>query len=74
VLVSLLLVYGLANAVQDFWLEQVVKRGWTDHRIPSLLRPGPSLAWAGLGVATVLVYLLVFRKRREPPRKAIIAA
>ncbi|MGH3130771.1 MAG: hypothetical protein ACRDNX_08140, partial [Gaiellaceae bacterium] len=32
---ALMLAYGAANAAQDFWLEQVVKRGWTERGIPS---------------------------------------
>ena len=36
---ALMLAYGLANAVQDAWLEQVVKRGWTSREIPSLIIP-----------------------------------
>ena len=34
-----MLAYGSVNLAQDFWLEQVVKRGWTDEAIPSALRP-----------------------------------
>jgi hypothetical protein len=71
---SLMVVYGLANAVQDFWLEQIVKRGWTDDRIPSMLRPKPTPAWGAVIVAAALVYLLVFHRRRRPPEEAIIAA
>ena len=33
--VALMLVYGLANALQDFWLEQLVKRGTTSLEIPT---------------------------------------
>ena len=38
--VALMLVYGLANALQDFWLEQLVKRGTTSLEIPSMIRAG----------------------------------
>jgi hypothetical protein len=38
--VSALFVYGVLNAAQDDWFEQVVKRGWTDAALPSFLRPG----------------------------------
>ncbi len=61
-LVSALVVYGLLNAAQDAWLEQVVKRGWTDSRMPSFLRPSLSLAWAGLVVAVAAAYALVGRR------------
>ena len=38
-LVSLMAAYGAANLAQDFWHEQVVKRGWTSWDIPSALVP-----------------------------------
>jgi hypothetical protein len=41
----LLAVYGAVNAAQDFWLEQVVKRGWTSHEIPGALEPRASWIW-----------------------------
>ncbi len=55
VYVSLALVYGLANAVQDGWLEQVVKRGSASKGLPNMLRPDISWAWAGIVVATAIV-------------------
>ncbi|MBD0291627.1 MAG: hypothetical protein ICV74_10265, partial [Thermoleophilia bacterium] len=45
---ALLLVYGLANAAEDAWNEQVVKRGTTEHAIPSVLLPSVSFAWGVL--------------------------
>jgi hypothetical protein len=57
VYLSVLLAYGLANAVQDFWLEQVVKRGWTDERLPTMTQPSFSIAWALLIAAAAAVYL-----------------
>jgi hypothetical protein len=65
VYLSLMLVYGFANAVQDFWLEQVVKRGTTDAAIPSFLRPSLDLGSTLLVLAAVAVYALLFRQR--PP-------
>ena len=53
---SLMLVYGLANALQDFWLEQLVKRGTTSHRIPTLTEPDLSPAWAAIVVAALLIH------------------
>ena len=60
---SLMLAYGLLIAAEDFWNEQVVKRGWTTVRIPDVLQPAPTLAWALLLVAAAAVYLLWFRPR-----------
>lgn len=68
--VALMLVYGLANAVQDAWLEQVVKRGTTVHAIPSFLIPRLSAAWAILLVVAALVELVWFRRERRAVRAA----
>jgi hypothetical protein len=67
---SILLAYGVANAVQDFWLEQVVKRGWTDERLPEMTQPSLSLAWAVLVAAAAAVYLSWRALRPEEPRPA----
>jgi len=58
---SLMLVYGLANSLQDFWLEQLVKRGTTSHRIPTLTTPEASAAWAAIVAAALLIH---FASRR----------
>ena len=52
---ALMLTYGVAVAAQDAWLEQVVKRGWTSRRIPDVVRPAATPAWAALLAATPLV-------------------
>jgi hypothetical protein len=56
--VALMLVYGLANALQDFWLEQLYKRGTTSLRLPTMNVPTISWAWLGILVAAVLIYFL----------------
>ena len=58
---SLMLVYGLANALQDFWLEQLVKRGTTVHRIPTLTEPDLSPAWAAIVAAALLIHFVARR-------------
>src|SRR5579884_2122923 len=60
---SLMLVYGFANAAEDFEDEQIVKRGWTTHGLPSVLQPGPTLAWAALLLVAAIVYVALFRVR-----------
>ena len=51
--------YGAVNASQDFWQEQLVKRGTVDWAIPSALYPGlkpvtlVTIALAARGVAVV---------------------
>ena len=58
---SLMLVYGLANALQDFWLEQLVKRGTTSLRIPTLTTPEASPAWAAIVAAALLIHFVARR-------------
>ncbi len=57
--------YGLANLVNDAWLEQVVKRGWSDYRIPSFLRPELSGAWLLLIAGVVVLWFAFFRADDE---------
>jgi hypothetical protein len=65
---SLMLVYGLANAAQDFWLEQVVKRDWTDERLPTVIRPSLSVEWGVLVAAAGAVYVTWLVLRRAAPQ------
>jgi hypothetical protein len=58
---SLMLVYGLANALQDFWLEQLWKRDAVAFRFPDLLRPGLRPEWAAIVVASAAVYAFLLR-------------
>jgi hypothetical protein len=59
--VSLMLVYGLANALQDFWLEQLVKRGTTSLKLPTMTVPGLSWAWAAILAAALLIHFAAGR-------------
>ena len=61
-LVSLALVYGATNLVQDFWHEQVVKRGWTGWDVPTALVPEPSVMWALVLAGAALAYALGFAR------------
>ncbi len=67
---TLLFTYGVANAAQDAWFEQVVKRGSTTWELPSVLRPEANLAWLGMFVGGAALWLLVVRRSiarsREP--------
>jgi hypothetical protein len=53
---SLMAVYGLGNMANDFWTEQIWKRGWTNWRFPDLLQPSLSVGWGliVLGAALLL--------------------
>ena len=53
--------YGLANAAQDWWLEQVAKRGWTTHVMPGVLHPAATLPWLGIAVAAAAFATLILR-------------
>jgi hypothetical protein len=54
-LLALQLAYGTAVAAQDAWHEQVVKRGWASRRLPDVIRPAPTRAWAGLLASAPIV-------------------
>jgi hypothetical protein len=71
-LLSLMVAYGTANLVQDFWHEQVVKRGWTSADIPSVLVPEPSVMWALVLAGAALAFVLGFARRSEVAEPAII--
>jgi hypothetical protein len=58
---SLMLVYGLANSLEDFWLEQLVKRDVTPFKLPGMLHPNLTPEWAAIIVASALVYFFAFR-------------
>jgi len=63
--VSLMAAYGAANMTQDFWHEQIVKRGWTSWDIPSALVPRLSPMWGLIIAATVVLYALGFGRHAE---------
>jgi hypothetical protein len=57
-----MLAYGGVNFVQDLWLEQVVKRGWTDASIPSALLPGPRPIWLAIVLLATFATLALLRE------------
>jgi hypothetical protein len=67
---SFMAVYGLANLVNDTWTEQVVKRGWSDWRMPSFLRPAASPAWGLIAIGAVIAFVVWFR-HGDPPRPPV---
>jgi hypothetical protein len=58
-----IILYGLMNIANDAWLEQVVKRGWTDWTIPSVLKPAVNWGWLVIIVGAVAVWLTLFTPR-----------
>jgi hypothetical protein len=68
---ALMLAYGIGNLVNDDWLEQVVKRGWTNHEVPSILVPAANWGWAAVLVGAALIWWLWFRQpSRTTPAEA----
>jgi hypothetical protein len=55
--------YGAINAAQDFWNEQVVKRGTVEWKIPSALYPGLKPVTLGWLVLVALAGWLLARER-----------
>ncbi len=58
---ALMLAYGLANAVQDGWNEQLWKRGTIDLRLPDVIRPELTWGWLVIVVAAAATYRWWFR-------------
>jgi hypothetical protein len=74
---SLMLAYGVGNLVNDDWLEQVVKRGWTSYQLPSVLVPAANWGWAAVAAGAVAVWCLWFRQptRTTPePASSVISS
>jgi hypothetical protein len=55
--------------LQDAWTEQLVKRGTVSVKIPSLIRPSASWAWAAMLAAAVFICLAVLRVVRVDSRQ-----
>jgi len=68
---ALMLAYGVGNLVNDDWLEQVVKRGWTNHEVPSVLTPAANWGWVAALVGAGAIWRLWFRQpSRTTPEEA----
>src|SRR5215211_7825121 len=61
---AVMLAYGTAIAGEDFWHEQVVKRGTVAWRLPNMTLPSVSWGWLGIVAAAVAIELLWFRRER----------
>jgi hypothetical protein len=72
VYVALLLTYGLANALQDGWNEQLLKRGTVESKLPSVIRPDLSPAWLGIVLGAVAIYFVLFRVGRVNRPEGVI--
>ena len=63
---ALLLCYGAGNIANDFWLEQVVKRGWASWAVPSVLEPRLKWAWLVLVLAAAALWAAWLSLQRSP--------
>jgi hypothetical protein len=70
VYLAFMVTYGLVNAAQDFWGEQLVKRGTTTAEFPSMILPKLTPAWGLLLLATLVVAALLFNFRQSNPEHA----
>jgi hypothetical protein len=55
---ALMFCYGIGNIANDFWIEQVVKRGWTSWEIPNVLQPRVTIAWSVIVIAAVVLWVV----------------
>ncbi len=63
--VALMLCYGAALFANDFWLEQIVKRDWTDRSIPSAVNPTLSVIWGIIVAVTLALWCVTVWLRRR---------
>lgn len=66
---SLMLAFGMANMLNDGWLEQVVERGWSSHPVPTVLGFAFNWLWAAVIVTAVAIWAAATRTAavRRPP-------
>src|SRR5204863_823549 len=67
---ALMAAYAVGNMANDFWTEQVWKRGWTGRQIPDVLEPKASVAWAVLVLGAAVLYAGAAWRSRRPLRGA----
>jgi hypothetical protein len=62
---SLMFCYGLGNIANDFWTEQVFKRGWTTWQMPNVLEPSLSAGWAIIVIAATCLTLTAGKRAHD---------
>ena len=67
---GLMFSYGFLNMAEDFWLEQIVKRGWTGQELPDFLLPALSIGWALIIAGAIIAWALLFRPTESDRRPA----
>jgi hypothetical protein len=63
---ALMLAYGMANMLNDGWLEQVVERGWSSTTVPSVLSFSANWLWAATLGAAAAIWALWRRGASAP--------
>jgi hypothetical protein len=69
---ALLFAFGVANMLNDGWLEQVVERGWSSHQVPSVLGFSVNWLWGATLVLAAAIWVVATdgRPARRRPRTA----
>jgi hypothetical protein len=62
---ALMLCYGAGNIANDFWFEQVVKRGWTNWEVPDVTTPKASPAWGVIVAAAIVLFAVSIWRARS---------
>ena len=57
---SLMTAYALGNMANDFWTEQIWKRGWTNWQFPDVLQPTLSVGWAVIVLSAAALYAMSY--------------
>jgi hypothetical protein len=65
VYLSLMIAYGIGNMANDAWYEQLVKRGWLDWRIPSVLQPSLTWMWGVVIAVGAAIFFTALQPRRD---------
>jgi hypothetical protein len=73
-LLSLMLAYGIGEIANDFWVEQVVKRGWTDWAIPDVTVPSVSVGWLLILLGAAAIYWLWFGREDGPDGEVALSS
>jgi hypothetical protein len=60
-----MIAYGIGNMANDAWYEQLVKRGWLDWRIPSVLQPSLTWMWGVVIAVGAAIFFTALQPRRD---------
>lgn len=65
---ALMLCYGAGEIANDAWLEQIVKRGWTNWTIPNVTTPKVTIAWEVIVLAAAVIWAFGLWGSHRRPR------